>query len=142
MGHIFYIFLLFLTTILIGFISKYNKLKNIIEWYNKFTNVTGKSPKKSDFRNEDEYNFFSVQAVISSVEFFTLILGLLTGSWFIFLGLLLLTIFFNLLLKPIEFSSIERVVNFSVFLIRIVSYVFLIINHFHLHLDVYQEIMK
>ena len=56
MGHLFYIYGLITTLLLMAILSKFFLLKNVQEWYEKFEKVTGKKPLKSDFRNEEEYN--------------------------------------------------------------------------------------
>lgn len=138
MGHIYYATLLFISTLLIGFTSRFFKVKNMYEWYNKYKKVTGKVPQKTDFRNEEEYNLFISVSVITFLELIILIGGLLTSSWYVYLTLLFLSIVINISIKPIEFSIFGKIISFCNQLFRLLVYIFLVINHFHLHKDILQ----
>lgn len=140
MGHLFYIYVLLTTILLFGLFSNFFKIKKVQEWYEKFEKITGKRPDKSDFRNEDEYNLYSSISIVSVLEILVLIGGLLTSSWYIYLFLFIFSILITRLLKSIQFSILGKSILFLNQLLRILCYSFLIINHFHLHIDVYQMI--
>lgn len=141
MGHLFYIYVLLTTVLLFPIITKFFRLKTIQEWYTKFEKVTGKKPLKSDFRSEEEYNLYISISIVSLLELFIIIGGLLSSSWYIYLVLFLLSIILTICLRPIQFTMVSKTILFINQLFRISCYVFMIINHFHIHLDIYNLIM-
>ena len=136
MGHLFYILLLFVNLTLIAYLSNFFKIKSIQEWFNKFKLFTKKNPEKSDFRTEDEYNLFTLSSAIPIIEFIIIIFGLLTASWYVYLVVFLSSIIIKLLSKIFEYSFFSKLILAFTLFIRICVYFFLIINHFHLHLDI------
>lgn len=140
LGHIYYTFGLIMIVSLLTILFKFNKISNIREWYTKFKKVTGKIPKEKDFRSKEEsilYNSFSSLLVI---EFTWTILGLLTNSWYVFLLLFTITLIINLIKKPIEFTIIDKILVFILILIKLLAYLYLVINHFHLHFNTWSYI--
>jgi hypothetical protein len=139
-GHIYYAFGLIIVVSLLTILIKFNQITNIREWYTKFKKVTGKTPKEKDFRSKEEsalYNSFSSLLVF---EFTWTILGLLTNSWYVFLLLFIITLIINLLRKPIEFTFVDKVMGFLVILSKLIIYLYLVINHYHLHFDTWSYI--
>lgn len=142
MGHLFYIYGLITTLLLMAILSKFFLLKNVQEWYEKFEKVTGKKPLKSDFRNEEEYNIYISIQIISVIELLFLIGGFLSASWYIFLSLFILSILLTVILRPIKFFMLSKIIFLFNHLLRVGLYIFLIINHFHLHVDLYKLLIK
>ena len=135
-GHIYYIFGLLIILSIISIIANFNKFYSIEEWYNKFKKVTGKYPEKKQFRNTEEYNLRLGTSILGYIEFTWLLLGILTSSWYIFIALFLYMTIISSIIKPIRFNIIGKVVSFHLILVRFSTYLFLVINHFHLHIDV------
>lgn len=142
MGHLFYIYCLITTIFLIATLSKFFLIKNVQEWYEKFEKITGKKPLKSDFRSEEEYNTYTSISIISVLELILLVGGLLTSNWYVYITLFVFSILLTLILKPIKFSILARILFLTNSLVRVTFYIFLIINHFHLHLDLYKMFIK
>ena len=142
MGHLFYIYGLLTTLLLIAILSKFFLLKNVQEWFEKFEKVTGKKPLKSDFRNEEEYNIYTSIRIISVIELIFLIGGFLSASWYIFLSVFIVSILLTFILKPIKFSVFSKIALLLNHILRVGLYIILIINHFHLHLDLYKILIK
>lgn len=138
MGHLFYVYVLLTTIVLFSILSKFFNIKSIQEWYEKFEKVTGKKPEKSDFRTEDEYNLYNSVSIVIVLELLILVGGLLSASWYVYLLLFIISILIKAIIKPIQFSIVGKSVSFMTHVTRVFCYVFLIINHFHLHIDVYQ----
>jgi len=141
LSDIFYFFGLLLFFITFSRIFTYSKIIDIKEWYQKFKKVTQKDPKKEDFRSETEYSLFLSIGCFSVFQSLWLIVGLLTGSWKIFGILLILSllmrIFFEILsytLQKIVGSLFTTLISFSILL--------LVINHFHLHLDLFKVVFN
>ena len=87
MGHLFYIYVLLVSILVLGLISKFFEIKNIQEWYEKYQKVTSKSPTKEDFRSETEYNLFVSLAILSVLALIVIMGGLLTNNWYIYISL-------------------------------------------------------
>lgn len=142
MGHVFYIYALFTTFLLLGMISKYFSLKNVEEWFDKYQKVTGKKANKDDFREEEEYNLFSASKIINFLELFLLFGGLLTKSWYIFLTILICSLIINLTTKSIRYNILIKILFMTFSVLKVSIYILLIINHFHLHFDILQYLLK
>ena len=135
LGHIYYSFGLLIIISLLTILIKFNQITNIREWYLKFKKVTNKTPKEKDFRNKEEFDLYKTFSSISLVDFIWTIGVLLTSSWYIFIFISIFTLVINFIKKPIEFTTIDKVIGFKVVLVKLLIYLYLIINHFHLHID-------
>jgi hypothetical protein len=140
LGHIFYFFglILFLTNISI--LSKFQTIYRIKEWVIKFKKVTSKDPDKNEYKGKD-YQYFTSYAGISVINFLWMFVGLIAGSWYVFLFTILASLVINLLTKSVgEFTIVGRILQLikSIFICLIIG--FLVINHFHLHWDIYKMI--
>jgi hypothetical protein len=139
-GHIYYVFGLLITILMLFILTRFKKLSNIMEWYYKYNLVTGKPPIEKEFRSNEEFQLHNALSISLLLEFIWVIGGLLTNSWYVFLILFLSTILINFIKKPIEFTLIGRIISFIFILSKSVTYFYLIINHFHLHMDTWKLI--
>lgn len=140
MGHLFYIYVLLVSILVLGLISKFFEIKNIQEWYEKYQKVTSKSPTKEDFRSETEYNLFVSLSILSVLELILIMGGLLTNSWYIYISLFIFSKITTKLIDPFKFLILGKMISLFSQIIRFSFYIFLVINHFHLHLDIYKLI--
>lgn len=140
LGNIYYAFGLIIVVSLFTILLKFKQITNIREWHTKFKKVTGETPKEKDFRNKEESTLYSSFSSLLLIEFIWVVLGLLTNSWYVFLFLFLFTLIVNLLKKPIEFSLVDKFFGFLIVLLKIIIYLYLIINHYHLHIDTWSQI--
>lgn len=141
LSHIFYFFGLIVFILSLNRIFQYFKLIEIKEWLVAFKKVTKRDPLKSDFRNLNDYNLFITLGCLSVGETIWIILGLLTPNWVIFLSLFLL----GFLLKQIlDFSSftIQKVVGLFFTIIKSLTIIVLVLNHFHFHQDLVSTILS
>jgi len=138
MGHIFYFFGLIIVLLNFFTISRFRRVFELREWMIKFKEITGKNPVAVDYRKKDDkeiLNIWSISVVLTSIWLF---FGLLAKSWYVFLILMLINTVINLTMKAIgEFSKISFLLSFIKSLILVIVVGFLIINHFHLHLDIW-----
>ncbi len=142
MGDIFYIFgLLILVLNVYDFIS-YFKIIKIHNWATAFMKVNKRSPTKSDYDDETDYNLLVFVGTLGIVEFIWFVFGILSGSWKVFLLLLIFGSAITLLLKMVSKISILGIRNFfiiiigmSYLLMKNITILALIINHFHFHID-------
>lgn len=135
LGHIYYAIGLFVLISLITYITKFKKITSVREWVEKFKTVTGKDPKKDDYRSKEELNLFLGISILSLGEVIWALGGLLTGSWYVFLSMFVYAIILNLLIKPIKFTLFGKIVILHFIVLKFLVYLYLIINHFHLHYD-------
>jgi hypothetical protein len=140
LGHIYYtlgLIPLLMTLAIIIKLRDYNRVK---EWYSKFEKVTGGKPKQEDFRSTDEYSIYTGVSGIMILDFIWIILGLLTQSWYIFLFILSFTIVLNIIKKAISLDIISRLTTAIIIITKFSVYLYLIINHFHLHYNTWEVV--
>ena len=141
MGDIFYTIGLFLALGNFFNLLKITKINKTNDWIKKYTKVTGKSPLKSDFKN-DNYQWYISWSFSSVLTFFWMCLGILTNSWIIFI----LLIFSNLLLTRInkisQTNSINTFIEFVKISVNTIVIFYLVINHFHLHYNTQELLYK
>jgi hypothetical protein len=141
LGHFFYFIGLLVFLIDLGLLTKFQKSSEIKEWVIKFNKVTKRNPVKSDFKGKDYENYVSFSFILI-LNFIWLFLGLLTKSWMIFSLILLFNILTNSLTKLIgEFSALSVILQFCKMVVITFSIGLLVINHYHLHLDLWRLIV-
>ncbi len=138
--HIFYSFgFLFFLHYFISLI-KFDKYYSLKEWYIKFQEVTGNRPKYKDFRYKSDYVMFSNKNSITIFEYMWVFLGVFTNSWVIFLFLIFLISISSFLIRYKKINFLDKVFTFNYLLIKVIIYLFLFINEFHLKLNINQII--
>lgn len=136
MGDIFYSIGLLIIILNIVTILKYERIFDITEWLFRYKNVTGRNPIVENFRNKEDHDlllFWSCTVVLTVIW---MLFGLLSSDWIIFLFVFLFNIFFNYTKKL--FSEIRKVKMFITLIksfIGLFIIIFLVINHFHIQLD-------
>lgn len=139
-GHIYYalgLIPLLMTLAMLVKLSEYNRIK---EWYIKFEEITKSKPKKTDFRTPEEYNTYTGISGIVIVDFLWIILGILTQSWYIFLTILAISIIINGVKKLTSINVVSDILTSIILITKFSVYLYLIINHFHLHYDTWQVV--
>lgn len=143
MGLIFYFFGLILVLLNLFIISKFKRIFELKEWMVKFKQVTGRNPVATDYRKGDDkdiLNTWSVTIILTSLWIF---FGLITKSWYVYLSILIFNTLINLLVKSTgEFGRIGFILSLLKNLIITATMGFLIMNHFHLHLDIWKEVIQ
>jgi hypothetical protein len=139
-GHLYYTFGLIISISILSLLFVFGKYIKMREWYSKFQKVTKERPIKDNFRTKEEHDLNLSYSILSVFEFIWVILGLLTASWYIFLTLLVISFTINFIIRPIQFTLIGKIIYFKMILLRFITYLFLIINHFHLHISLWDII--
>ena len=135
MGNFYYFIGLILFLANIGLLSKFRRIAKIREWVSAFTNVTKKKPTKGDFKDK-EYEELAGSNLILALNFFWLFFGLISKSWIIFLILLSFNFIINITSKIFkQFSLASIILNFCKMTIINIGIGVLVINHYHLHLN-------
>ena len=142
LGHIYYFFglIVLLSNIILS--SNILKLLKLKEWATKFHKVSGRHPLKSDFK-ENEYEQFLLSNSIWVFTFFWFFFGIITKSWAVFLSIILFNFFVTFVCKKIgPFTFFSKVLEVFRILINTLTIAFLVMNHFHLHMDIIQFLQK
>ena len=132
LGDIFYFLGLLVFIVSIAKTVTYYKAVTIKEWVKAFKNVSKKTPVKKDFKSNDDFSIYNLSTSGEIMEFLFFLSGLLTGSWIIFAMILSLQILIGQLNK---LKIFEKTIGFLFQTTKAFTIVLLIINHYHLHLD-------
>lgn len=128
--HIFYFIGFLFIPFSILRLLKSQEIIKVSYWIHKFKKVTGKTPEIKDFSDSKEWKFIAGIVMISVLESFWTIIGLLGQNWPIFLFLLLFGILTNLVNKQ-PFMIIKRIVLTTFFFVKTIFLILLVFNHFH-----------
>ena len=134
-GHIYYAIGLLVTFSILSIILRFRKIYSTKEWIEKYEKVTGKKPIRKDYRSKEEYSASETSSILSSIEIAWIIGGFITNSWYVFGLLLVISFLLNLIIRPIKFTFLHKYISLSFLIFKFSVYLYLIINHFHLHLD-------
>lgn len=137
-GHIYYFFGLILFLINLGHLMRFGKIQKTKSWIDSFLKVTQRKPNKDEMKPDDYQQVNSFQQIFS-INFLWIFFGLITKNWKFFLALLLVNFILNyIILWTKDFKKINFGLEFIKFFIITFSVGFAVINHFHLHIDVFQ----
>jgi hypothetical protein len=101
----------------------------------KFKSVTGNNPVVSDFRSKEEHDLYISSNAIGVIDFFWFLLGLITNSWSVFLGLLVMQFIFKSILNVLNFEPFQKSLGILFQILKVFIILALILNHFHFHLN-------
>jgi hypothetical protein len=141
-GHIYYAIGLLVAFSILSIILRFRKIYSTREWIEKYEKVTGKKPIRKDYRSREEYSASETSSILSSIELMWIIGGFITNSWYVFGSLLIISFLLNLIIRPIKFTFFHKYISLSFLMIKFSVYLYLIINHFHLHLDTWSIIRQ
>jgi hypothetical protein len=142
LGDIYYFLGLLLFLVDLGLLMKYSKIQKTKNWVDAFSKVTKRKPNKDDMKSEDFQDLNSFNSVLT-FDFLWMFFGLITNSWKFFLLLLIVNFLFNILI--LQSKSMKRVIFILGFLkmcLITFSIGLLVINHFHLHKDLYEVVLS
>lgn len=133
-GHIFYFIGLIIFLLNFGIISNILTYFKAKEWVVKFSKVAGRQPLKSDFPNaslHDKFIQFNFIGIATSLWIF---FGLLTGSWLVYMALILVNLILKIPVKLLgDFNIISKSIGILYSILQILVIGLLVLNHFHLH---------
>ena len=135
MSNIYYLIGILVTLSTLSYILKFRKNYSIKEWKEKYEKIVGRKPDKKDFRSKQEYSLFESSNILILFEIIWIIVGLFTSNWYIFLILILLS-YINIL-NPIKFTILHKLLIFTFLISKLCLYLYLIVNHFYLHENIY-----
>lgn len=137
MSSIFYFIGIFILMYIISQLVNFNKNFHLIEWLDKFEKITKRKPLDKDFRNESDLNLFKLRNTMLPIEGFWIILGFITNNWFIFVSIVIYGKIIGFIFNKIKYSIISKYLYLHFFILKTILYGFMIINHFHLELDLW-----
>ena len=139
LSHLFYFIGLLLFLANLGLLTKINSVVKVQSWAKAFSKVTKKKPEKSDMQNQQYRDLMNFNSVLLA-DFFWLFFGIITPNWKFFLLTLSVILCLNIFLSLFqEIKFITKFLNFTKLVIVTISVGLLVINHFHLHLDLFKE---
>lgn len=137
-GHIYYFFGLILFLLNLGHLMRFSKIQKTKSWIDSFFKVTQRKPNKDEIKQDDYQQLNSFQQIFA-MNFLWIFFGLITKSWKFFLLLLLINFILNYLVQwTKDYKKINFGIEFIKFFITTFCLGFIVINHFHLHIDVFQ----
>jgi len=142
LGDIYYFLGLLLFLVDLGLLMKYSKIQKTKNWVDAFFKVTKRKPNKDDMKSEDFQELNSFNSVLT-LDFLWMFFGLITNSWKFFLLLLIVNFLFNILIFQLKsIKKVSFVLGFLKMTLITFSIGLLVINHFHLHKDLYEMVLS
>lgn len=142
LGDIYYFIGLLLFLADLGLIMKFSKIQKSKKWVDAFFKVTKRRPNKLDMGNET-YQELNSSNLILTLNFLWIFFGLITKSWNFFLIILFLNLFLNAIINRLQnLKSLSAFIAFIKMALLTSSILLLVINHFHLHKDLYSETVQ
>ncbi len=133
-GHLYYIIGLIILMLSFSNIIHYYRFINTILWIQSFVKISGSPPTSKDFRSEIDYTVYLNFNSFTSIGFYWTLLGLITNSWVVFLYMIVLHFVLKFILDS-KFITVSKHFGFLFNIIKSSLILLLIINHFHLHID-------
>lgn len=133
-GHLYYIIGLIILMMSFSNIIHYYRFINTILWIQSFVKISGSIPTSKDFRSEIDYSVYLTFNNFTAIGFYWTLLGLITNSWMIFLYMIILHFVLKFILDS-TFIAISKHFGFLFNIVKSALIFLLIINHFHLHMD-------
>jgi hypothetical protein len=128
--HIFYSLGILFLIRNISSIYNFQRYHNIKEWHLIYSDVIGKPPKDTDFRDKKELDIYQTHLVLDIFEFFWILFGLLTVNINTFIMLLVFFVFVKIFSNSFKFTIFDKILSILFILIRFCVYLLLIFNHF------------
>ena len=135
MGYFFYGFGVLILLSCIMAIIQFKKIWFVREWFVKFKEVTGETPKINYFRSKDDLTLYTNRNLLAGLELMWIFVGLFTSNWPIFLIIFLTSILLKVIFGGIKYTLFGKIISIKFLVLRTLIYSLIIINHFYLHLD-------
>jgi hypothetical protein len=141
-GHTFYFCGLIVFLANLSFLFNFFEYLKIKEWYVSFEKITKSIPTKKEFRQGDYDKFRKFNGVFA-LNFLWFFFGIVGQNWKIFMLLIFIHLFTQTLSKLIgQFLMFIKFFQFMIQIIISSTILLLCINHFHLHLDLFELLWR
>jgi hypothetical protein len=142
LGHLFYFIGLIVFLVNIQFLYDLFDYIRIKEWSVSFKKITNKTPTDKDFKRGDLEKYKKLSGVIG-LNFFWVFFGILSSNWKIFLIILVTSSLIDFLIHTIgQFKTLSKLIFIFKMTLITLSILILTINHFHLHLDLFELLCR
>jgi hypothetical protein len=142
LGNIFYFFGLILFLINFGQLMKFKQIHKSRNWANSFFKVTKRRPNKNEMKDDEFRQLMSFDQILG-INFLWIFFGLITKSWKLYLIFLCINFIMNqLVLWSNNNKRLSFFFEFTKLLLLTVFVGFSVINHYHLHMDLFDYIFK
>jgi len=135
-GILFYCIGLIVAASIFFRLSKYKKFSKISQFFDTFKRVNGDSPKRKDYKRGN-YEFMDGVFYILVIEYTWYVFGLLSGNVLIFSLLLITSYLFTHISRKLSYIG-KLVFGITFNVIKLILVLFMVLNHFHWHLNLYQ----
>ena len=129
MDTVFYFIGLFIFLMAISSVINYFKYFKIKRWVIEYKKIAKENPTPDKFKNLEEYNLFMTYSIFNIIEFFWLLIGIISSNWIIYLLIITAGTITSLIKTPF----INKILGFLNQILKTSMILLLIINHFHLH---------
>ncbi len=141
-GHLYYFCGLLLFLLNLAFLMNFFKIQKTKSWIDSFFKVTKRKPNENEIR-VDDYNKVNSLKQIFVVDFFWLFFGLVTSSWKFFSLILIFNFIMNFASKQTwKLKLVSIWIEYLKLWVITFSIGATVINHFHLHLDLYSKLIE
>lgn len=140
LGHIYYTIGILIILLQINSIMDINKISYISLWSKKFRRISGKDPIDTDFKDSSDITLIQKYLIFVSIEMTWLLFGLMTNSWKLYFITLISSFLIGQIIKRLGNLTIITFLTRFISIFRFSITLFLIINHFHLHIDLIEWI--
>jgi len=139
LGDIYYFIGLILFLADLGLIMKFSKIQKSKNWVEAFFKVTKRKPNKQDM-DKESFQELNSSNLILTLNFLWIFFGLITKSWKFYLVVLFMNLFLNSVINKIQnLKSLSNFVSYLKMFLLTSTILLLVINHFHLHKDLFVE---
>ena len=142
LGDIYYFIGLIIFLADLGLIMKFSKIQKSKKWVEAFFKVTKRRPNKQDMGTET-FQELNSSNLILTLNFLWIFFGLITKSWKFFLFVLFINLLLNAIINKVQnIKSLSTLIGYIKMILLTFIILLLVINHFHLHKDLFLEIKK
>jgi hypothetical protein len=142
MSSIFYTLLFFISISNIYSLALHSKIFKIREWWEGYRKVTNKLPEKKDYRKQEDFILINFWSVITILNYFFCVIGILTENWIIFLILLITKLILNKLSTKLkDYNIVRKNLEFLLSFIISFGFLFISLNHFHFNIEITKSIL-
>lgn len=126
---IYYVIGIFMFLYNLKYLTKISEFSKVSEWMEAFKRVHSRRPTTDEILSKDTNSLYSYYHIYSAIEIFWLGFGILTSDWLLYLIVFILSYFTRGLWNKYLLGSI--------YTIKTLLILFLIVNGIHFHIDTY-----
>lgn len=141
MGDIYYFLGFLLTFLNLKIFPELTKIIKTKNWMEAFHKVAKRKPNKSEINNENLKKYHKYEFLIK-MNFIWICIGFLSKSWAMFSLLILINFILYKTQILINNKIIFGLIDYIKFSIITLFIAFMVVNHFHLHIDLFKLLIN